>query len=84
MELIIKDGDFRCPNCGAPEVDKTVTWTQEGESYHPFLLRMFKVNNDSNCTRCGCWFDEQGFIVEAPTRDVVRWTPGTELQPARA
>lgn len=81
VHLVIVDDDFYCPNCGAPEVDTSVTWKdREGKPYHPFLLRMFKVDNDSHCTRCGCWFDLDGKIVEGPTHEVAPWQPGSEVQ----
>lgn len=62
MEITIHEG-LTCANCGAPEVeDNTLpveAWT--------FNIRAFRVDDWSECRRCGVWFNLAGDIEKTET-----------------
>ena len=59
MKATIVEG-LTCANCGAPEVeDETLPVDQ-----WRFNIRAFRVDDWSECRKCGCWFDLQGNIDE--------------------
>jgi len=53
-----------CPNCGAHEIDNCENQDKINVREWKWNIKPFKVNNDSHCLKCDCWFDINGKIVE--------------------
>jgi len=66
IEIHVQDGDIQCPVCGAPEVDDSVDWHSDGDTYHPFWIRAYKVDNYHHCLWCDSWFHDDGDIERSP------------------
>ena len=71
MDIVIVKGKEECsclicPNCGAHEIDHDWKPTTEKEKImYPmgkFNIKAFKVDNESHCLKCECWFDLEGNI----------------------
>jgi hypothetical protein len=55
--VTIVDG-LTCANCGAPEVESPESPDQPLR----FNIRAFRVDDWSECRKCGCWFNLAGDI----------------------
>lgn len=53
----IYDG-LTCPKCGAKEIEDNSLPVDEWV----FNIRAFRVDDWSNCNKCGCWFNKEGKI----------------------
>jgi len=56
-EIIVTEG-LDCPNCGAPEVEDESLPVDQWK----FNIRAYRVDDWSECRKCGCWFDMEGNI----------------------
>jgi hypothetical protein len=67
MKITIVEG-LTCPNCAAREVEDNTLPVAEWV----FNIRAFRVDDWSECRRCGVWFDMDGYIdnPEDPARAV--------------
>src|SRR5690606_20601686 len=63
LTVVVVDS-VTCPNCGAPEVANGDAPVAEWR----FNIRAFRVDDWSECVKCGCWFDLAGNI-EAPPKE---------------
>ncbi len=57
LTIIVTDS-LTCANCGAPEVENPEAPVAERR----FNIRAYRVDDWSECRKCGCWFDMAGNI----------------------
>lgn len=62
--LVVVTDALTCPNCGAPEVEDRTLPVEQWR----FNIRAFRVDDWSECRKCGCWFDQAGNIEPQGTR----------------
>lgn len=61
--VTIVDG-LTCSNCGAPEVENPEAPVLERR----FNIRAFRVDDWSECRKCGCWFNLAGDVELPPSQ----------------
>lgn len=60
LTVTVVDG-LTCANCGAPEVENPTDPIGQWR----FVIRAFRVDDWSECRRCGAWFDLAGNIQKS-------------------